>query len=68
MEAKKCIHCGSYQSFGGRINFSATILSLLVALIAVIGAAVPTIKNLLTPGSRYTSGFPNRHLSQEPFQ
>ena len=49
MAAKKCIHCGSYQSFGGRINFSATILSLLVALIAVIGAAVPAIKNLLTP-------------------
>jgi hypothetical protein len=48
-EAKKCIHCGSYQSWHERINFSVTILSLLVALIAVITAAVPPIKTLFVP-------------------
>jgi len=49
VEAKKCIHCGSYQSWRGRINFSATVLSLLVALIAVIGTTAPVIRNLFTP-------------------
>jgi hypothetical protein len=50
-EAVKCKHCGSYQSWRGRINFSSTVLSLLVALIAVIGATAPIIKNLFTPNA-----------------
>lgn len=49
INAKKCVHCGSYQSWRGRINFSATILSLLVALTAVIGSTVPAIKAFLVP-------------------
>jgi hypothetical protein len=50
--AHKCKHCGSYQGpppWRERINVSNTTLSLLVALIAVIGAVAPGIKTLVTP-------------------
>lgn len=47
--ASKCSHCGSYQSWLGRISNWTTVLSLLVALVAVGSAAVPIIKTATTP-------------------
>jgi hypothetical protein len=51
--AKKCIHCGSYQSWFGRLNLSATVLSLLVALVTVVGATAPVIRRMMTPEGPY---------------
>lgn len=48
--AQKCIHCQSEQNrWRQRLGFSSTILSLLVALVAVLTAAVPVFKEALTP-------------------
>lgn len=50
--ATKCIHCGSEQSvWRQRMGLSSTVLSLLVALIAVLTAAIPVIVNAITPDS-----------------
>ena len=43
VNANKCIHCGSYQDWRKRLNFSSNILSLLVALTAVLGVTIPII-------------------------
>ena len=44
-DARKCIHCGSFQNkIRNSFNFSAVILSLLVALISVITASIPVFK------------------------
>jgi len=48
-QAAKCIHCGSYQRWLGRVSVWTTVLSLLVALIAVVGWAAPALKSLFTP-------------------
>ena len=40
---KRCTECGSFQGRRKALNFSVTILSLLVALISVSSAAVPTL-------------------------
>lgn len=48
-KAEKCIHCSSDQTWRLRLGFSATILALLVALVTVLGAAAPVIKDLLLP-------------------
>jgi hypothetical protein len=45
--ALKCIHCESYQDWRRHFGFGATVLSLVVALFAVIGQAAPAIKSLL---------------------
>jgi hypothetical protein len=47
--AVKCIHCGSYQDWRAFLPFSATILSLLVALVSVSTAAIPIIFAALRP-------------------
>jgi len=47
--AKKCIECDSYQDWRGALGISSNILSLLVALIAVLTAAVPVLTKALTP-------------------
>lgn len=39
--AKKCNHCNSFQDYRRYINFSTTILSLLVALSTVLSFGVP---------------------------
>jgi hypothetical protein len=51
LRASKCIHCGSYQDWRSNISFSlsTSVLSLLVALITVLTAAVPVLKEGLTP-------------------
>jgi len=44
--AKKCIHCGSELNWRRHMSLSATTLALMTALVAVIGAAGPSIKSL----------------------
>jgi predicted nucleic acid-binding Zn ribbon protein len=47
--AGKCIHCQSEQSrWRQLLSFSTSVLALLVALIAVLTASVPVIKDALT--------------------
>lgn len=48
-EAIKCIHCDSFQDWRGSLNFSGTVLSLLVALVSVLGVVVPVLKDTFTP-------------------
>jgi hypothetical protein len=51
--AKRCNACGSYQDWRRYFDFSAVVLSLLVALISVISAVGPRIISFLPPlGSR----------------
>jgi hypothetical protein len=49
--AKKCVHCGSYQDWRSNISMSliTSVLSLLVALVTVLTAAVPVARDALTP-------------------
>src|SRR6266704_1487409 len=48
--ALKCIHCDSYQGWlSRRLNFSSTMLSLLVALVSVSAFAIPIIRTSLNP-------------------
>jgi hypothetical protein len=47
--ARKCIHCDSYQDWRSKINFSSTVLSLVVALVSVLTVAVPVVIQTLTP-------------------
>jgi hypothetical protein len=49
-EAQFCVHCQRYQDWRRFFGISATILSLLTALFAVLGATVPVIVTSLTPG------------------
>ena len=46
--AKKCIKCDSYQGFRRNFNISTVVLSLVIALISIITAAAPIIKNTFT--------------------
>ncbi len=57
-DASKCIHCQSDQNWKSRLGLSSSILSLLVALVAVIGAVGPIIVKTFTPeDSRLISSF-----------
>jgi hypothetical protein len=47
--ARRCNACGSFQDWRRFFDFSAVILSLLVALVSVLSAIVPQIANLLPP-------------------
>lgn len=49
LDAKKCRHCQSDQRWLGRLGDWSLILSLLIALIAVIGAVAPIVKAAITP-------------------
>ena len=44
--AKKCTVCGSFQNWRGHINFSSTILALLVALISVVATSIPVLSEM----------------------
>lgn len=44
--AKKCIHCDSFQDLRRFLPISNTMLALVIALISVIAAVSPVIKNL----------------------
>lgn len=48
LSAKKCVHCDSYQDWRSGLGPSTSVLSLLVALVAVLTAAVPVIHDGLT--------------------
>lgn len=49
IEARKCIHCTSEQWWWRRnVLMSSTVLSLLVALVAVLGALIPPLKEAFT--------------------
>jgi hypothetical protein len=43
-----CVHCGSYLDWRRVFNFSPIQVSLLIALISVIGAYLPKIADLFT--------------------
>ena len=43
MRAKKCPHCGSFQNLRRHLQSSSTILSLLVALVSVLGLVIPVV-------------------------
>lgn len=47
LAARKCVHCGSWQDWRGSIGMSATILSLLVALVSVTTALLPAMTDFL---------------------
>ncbi len=44
--ASKCTTCGSFQNWRGHINFSSTILALLVALVSVIASSIPVLSEM----------------------
>ena len=44
--ARKCVHCEAYQDFRKHLPFSSTILSLIVALVAVVSQAAPAIRSI----------------------
>lgn len=44
--AIKCIHCESFQDFRRFLTFSNTMLALIIALISVIAAVSPIIKDI----------------------
>jgi hypothetical protein len=45
--AKKCTHCDSYQDWRRFLNFSSTVLALMVSLVAVTTTGVPIIWEVL---------------------
>lgn len=47
LDAKICGECKSYQDWRRFLPFSTTVLALLTALIAVIGATAPQLKKLI---------------------
>ena len=48
--ARKCVHCSSDQvGLLRNVGVSNTVLSLLIALISVLTAGVPVLKDALTP-------------------
>lgn len=46
--ASKCVVCGSFQNWRRHLQFSSTVLSLLVALVSVTALATPLLINVLT--------------------
>lgn len=48
-----CVHCNSRQTWRRYLNFSSTILSLMVALISVLALALPQVQKVFhTPSSK----------------
>ena len=45
--AQKCTHCEGFQDWRRHINFSATVLALLTALVSVVSTSLPNIIELL---------------------
>lgn len=48
VSAKKCSTCGAYQDWRRALPFSTTVLALVVALISVLTAAAPVLKQTFT--------------------
>jgi hypothetical protein len=53
--ARVCIHCNNYQDWRAELNVSSTVLSLLVALVSVLTAAVPALMTATTPRDSHLS-------------
>jgi hypothetical protein len=53
LSAKKCIHCDTFQDWRSSLSFSTTVLSLLVALVSVLTAAIPVLNKEFT--GKYSS-------------
>lgn len=47
--ARKCVHCGSWQDWRSNLGLSTEVLSLLVALVAVLPATLHYIQTLSIP-------------------
>ena len=45
--SKKCIHCDSFQDWRRYLNFSNTVLALLVAFVSTLSIGIPVIKDAL---------------------
>jgi len=45
--AQRCTHCGTFQNWRRYLTFSATVLSLLVALVSVLTVGIPIVMNAL---------------------
>ncbi len=41
--ARKCIHCNSFQNWRRFVSVSTTVLSLLVALVSVLSVGIPAV-------------------------
>ncbi len=41
--ATKCVHCESFQNWKRHLQFSSTVLSLLIALFSVAGLTIPVL-------------------------
>lgn len=52
--AKICPKCDSVQAFRGFVNVSQVTLSLLIALLSVLGTVGPAVKGFLTPNHSQT--------------
>jgi len=50
--AIKCPNCGTFQNWRRHLQFSTTVLSLLIALISVSALVLPTILDALFEGAR----------------
>ena len=50
-KALKCPQCGTFQNWRRKLTFSSTVLSLLIALISVIGLVLPTIMDTFVEGA-----------------
>jgi len=48
-QAKVCPKCSSFQAFGGYLNVSQLTITLVIALLSVLGTVVPVIKKTFTP-------------------
>jgi predicted nucleic acid-binding Zn ribbon protein len=46
--AQRCVHCGTFQNWRRYLTFSATVLSLLVALVSVLTVGIPVVINAVT--------------------
>ncbi|WP_374595728.1 hypothetical protein [Sphingosinicella sp.] len=59
VKAELCRHCHSYQDWRRHLNFSGTVLALLVALVSVLGWMLPAVATALRPShSRITLSNP----------
>src|SRR4051812_48908154 len=53
-QAKVCPQCSSFQAFGGYLNVSQLTITLIIALLSVLGTVGPVIKTALTPDQSRT--------------
>ena len=53
-QAKVCPQCSSFQAFGGYLNVSQLTITLIIALLSVLGTVGPVIKKAVTPDQSRT--------------